>query len=177
MRGSAKGSFGGLLQAGPDTGWGHVHVLMCGKWKIHLFAFHSQQSGVFDHQRVFLGQRCCPKLIKLNMADMSVIRKNSTRLYLLSHDPGVSFTSRMTPCMLYCLPLFGKQQVKNSGNLFGRNDVKLLAQVPGACPVEEICVFLLFWHFRGLQTFYVTFYVNNCADRKLCRQCFQISLH
>lgn len=55
--------------------------------------------------------------------------------YISSCDPGFSYTSKMTD-ELIVQP--SKQLFKNSGNVSGRNDLKLLAQLAGACPVQEI---------------------------------------
>lgn len=61
--------------------------------------------------------------------------------YTSWYDPGFSYISKMTPCAVRCSPLLSKQLFKNSGNVYGRNDVKPLARLAGACPVQEICVF------------------------------------
>lgn len=93
--------------------------------------------------------------------------------YMLSWDPGFNYTG-ITSCTVCCSPLLSKQLLKNRGNVFGRYYVKLLAQLVGACPEQEMEVFsFLFWQFSGQQTIHV----SNCEEHfGHLKPCFQIYL-
>lgn len=169
MPGSAMGSFGGLLPAGQDTGWGHVHVLMWVNLKIHLFvfilAFHCQRPGVFDYPKwVFV---LAMMLSKADEVEQVLILlswgKMFRKCWSIHRDMIQALATH--PKRLLAQFVVPPRSVNNRSKTVETSLVELSSWLSWPAPAQHkrYVFFLLFWQFSGRRTFYV----SNCVDRKV----------